>query len=64
MDRLLLPKLEEGRSIFLQNVSNFFISHSIRVIIMITFLALVQKLLLVPKRNAVKIFAFGYDSQD
>jgi len=36
----------------------------VKVIIMVTFLALVQQLLLAPETNAVKIFALGYDIQE
>jgi hypothetical protein len=67
MGRLLRPKLEEGGRMFLQNVGTFTVLHSIaslRVTIMITFLAPVQQLLLAPKRNAIKIFAVGYDIQE
>jgi hypothetical protein len=66
MRRLLHPNLEEGGRTFHQNAGTFTILHgitSLRVIIMIHFLALVQ-LLLAPERNAVKIFAFGYDIQE
>jgi len=61
------PKLEEGGSTFLQNIGTITILSSVsslRVIIMVTFLALVQQLLLYPKRKAIKIFALGYDIQE
>lgn len=67
MGRQLRPKLEESGRMFLQNFGILTILNSItslRVIIMTTFLALVQKLLLAPMRNAIKIFAVGYDIQE
>jgi hypothetical protein len=67
MGRLQRHKLEEGGSFFLQSVGTFTILHSftsLRVIIVITFLALLQQLLLAPKMNAVEIFAVGYDIQE
>jgi len=67
MGRLQRSKLEEGGSIFLQNVDTFNILHritSLRVITVITFLTLVKQLLLYPKRNAVKIFALGCVNQE
>jgi hypothetical protein len=67
MGRLLRPKLEEGGRMYLQNFGTFTILNSItslRVIILKTFFALVEKLLHAPKRNAVKIFAVIYDIQE
>jgi len=67
MGVLQRPKLEEGGNMFLQNIGTITILHSVtslRDIIMVNFLALVQQLLLYSKRKAVKIFALGYDIQE